>query len=152
MPLCFAYGANMDVEAMASRCPRSKPLGVARLPGHRFALTRRLYAHASRDPRREVWGLLWSMAFADLAALDRWEEVDAGLYARTTRAVIRAAGGPVQAFIYLARDPDAPGPLAPPAYGVDLLRAACRLRLPSSHLGALQAALSGAAPALGGRS
>ena len=26
MPLYFAYGANMDVEAMARRCPRSKPL------------------------------------------------------------------------------------------------------------------------------
>ena len=28
MPLYFAYGANMDVAAMAQRCPNSKPLGL----------------------------------------------------------------------------------------------------------------------------
>ncbi|HEY6732614.1 MAG TPA: gamma-glutamylcyclotransferase, partial [Roseiarcus sp.] len=28
MPLYFAYGSNMDVAAMARRCPRSKALGL----------------------------------------------------------------------------------------------------------------------------
>ncbi|RYE82539.1 MAG: gamma-glutamylcyclotransferase, partial [Hyphomicrobiales bacterium] len=36
MPLYFAYGANMDIAAMRERCPRSTPLGLARLPRHRF--------------------------------------------------------------------------------------------------------------------
>ena len=40
MPLYFAYGSNMDVAAMAQRCPRSKLLGVARLPRHKvFIIT-----------------------------------------------------------------------------------------------------------------
>ena len=151
MPLYFAYGANMDIGAMASRCPRSEPLGLARLPRHRFALTRRLYATVSPDPRQDVWGLLWSLVFADMAGLDRWEEVGAGLYAKTTRAVIRAKGGPVQALIYLARNPDAPGPLAPPTYGADLLRAAGHLQLPATYLGALRAVLSTASPVSGPR-
>jgi len=34
MPLTFAYGSNMDAQAMAQRCPRGKMLGRARLPRH----------------------------------------------------------------------------------------------------------------------
>ena len=53
MPLYFAYGANMDVAAMARRCPRSKPLGLARLMRHRLAVMREGWLTASRDPRAE---------------------------------------------------------------------------------------------------
>ena len=38
MPLYFAYGANMNVAAMAARCPRSKPLGLAKLVRHRLVV------------------------------------------------------------------------------------------------------------------
>mgnify|MGYP002790472545 CR=1 FL=1 len=38
MPLYFAYGLNMDPAGMAQRCPRSKPLGLARLPRHRIGV------------------------------------------------------------------------------------------------------------------
>ena len=48
MPLCFAYGSNMDRAAMAVRCPASTPLGTARLARHRFIVTREGYA--SRRP------------------------------------------------------------------------------------------------------
>jgi len=40
MPLYFSYGSNMDVAGMAARCPRSKPLGLARLAHHRLAIMR----------------------------------------------------------------------------------------------------------------
>lgn len=36
MPLYFAYGSNMDREAMRVRCPNSRALGRARLARHRF--------------------------------------------------------------------------------------------------------------------
>ncbi|MGL4494164.1 MAG: gamma-glutamylcyclotransferase family protein, partial [Beijerinckiaceae bacterium] len=51
MPLYFAYGANMDREGMAKRCPASKPLGLARLARHRFVVTVDGYASVVRDPR-----------------------------------------------------------------------------------------------------
>ncbi len=52
MPLYFAYGANMDVEDMARRCPRSRPLGVARLMRHRLAIMREGWLTATRDAAR----------------------------------------------------------------------------------------------------
>ena len=64
MPLYFAYGANMDVEDMARRCPRSRPLGVARLMRHRLAITREGWLTATRDARGRVHGVLWNLALA----------------------------------------------------------------------------------------
>ena len=53
MPLFFAYGANMDVAAMAQRCPRSKPRGVARLMRHRLVAMREGWLSVARDPQRD---------------------------------------------------------------------------------------------------
>ena len=50
MPLYFAYGANMNVAAMAKRCPRSKPLGVARLMRHGFVILDSGFASVVRAP------------------------------------------------------------------------------------------------------
>ena len=50
MPLYFAYGANMSVEAMARRCPRSKALGQARLERHRLAVMREGWLTAAARP------------------------------------------------------------------------------------------------------
>ena len=79
MPLCFAYGSNMDRDAMAARCPASRPIGLARLARHRPAMMREGYLTVTRDPRRDVHGLLWDVALADMAALDRYEGVSGGL-------------------------------------------------------------------------
>ena len=93
MPLYFAYGANMDVAAMARRCPRSKALGPARLTRHRLVATREGWLTAVRDPLSEVHGVLWDLALADVAALDRFEDVADGLYVKRVQPVA-AAGGP----------------------------------------------------------
>ena len=150
MPLYFAYGSNMDVAAMAARCPRSRPLGLARLPRHSFALTRRGFATVTRAARGEVWGLLWTLALADVPALDRYEEISRGLYAKKMLPVIRDGGAAVQALIYIARNEDAPGQAASPAYGEEIVRAAGAAGVPANYLGALEAAFSSrAAPARG---
>lgn len=141
MPLYFAYGSNMDVDAMAARCPRSTAVGPARLPRHRFALTRRGFATVVRDARQEVWGILWDLALSDVAALDRWEEVGAGLYAKTTQAVIRERGRAVQALIYIAKAPDAAGRLASAGYAEAIFRAAQGHGFPPAYLAALHPAL-----------
>jgi hypothetical protein len=99
MPFYFAYGANMDVEDMARRCPRSRPLGVARLMRHRLAITREGWLTATRDARGRVHGVLWDLALADVSALDRFEQLGDGLYVKTTQAVI-AGSGPKRALVY----------------------------------------------------
>jgi hypothetical protein len=96
---------------MKARCPASKPVGAARLARHRFLVTTDGYASVMRDPRRNVWGLLWDLALADVPALDRWESLSTGLYAKTVQPVLTAQG-PRRALIYLARAtrPGAPKP------------------------------------------
>jgi hypothetical protein len=100
VPLYFAYGANMDVAAMAVRCPGAKLLGPARLPRHRFFITVDGYASVMRAPLSTVHGLLWELALSDVRALDRFEEVDRGLYAKIQQPVISAAG-PRRALVYV---------------------------------------------------
>src|SRR4051794_22635086 len=113
MPLYFAYGSNMERAAMAERCPASKPLGLARLPRHRFFVARAGFASVARDPRRTVWGVLWDLTLADMPALDRYEFVASRLYVKMHQPVLSEAG-PKRALIYVARS-TAPG-VARPGY------------------------------------
>lgn len=99
MPLYFAYGANMDAAAMASRCPLSRLIGGGHLPEHRFIIMREGYASVVRAPRRTVWGVLWELASADLPSLDRYEGVAGGLYTKAALPV-RTRDGVRRALIY----------------------------------------------------
>ena len=127
MPLYFAYGANMDVAAMAVRCPRSKPLGVARLMRHRLAIMREGWLTAIRDPRGRVHGVLWDLALADVSALDRFEGVGDGLYAKVFHPVV-AESGPKRALVYFGANAG-PGQ-AEAAYVRAVIAAARAWRLP----------------------
>ncbi len=99
MPLYFAYGANMDRVAMAARCPGSSPVGIARLPRHRFIITRDGFASVIRDPHATVHGVLWNLALADIPVLDRFEDIARKLYTKASQPVI-IAGGAKRALVY----------------------------------------------------
>ncbi len=131
MPLYFAYGANMDAAAMALRCPVSRLVGGGRLPRHRFIVMREGYASVVRDPARTVWGVLWDLALDDIPALDRYEGVAGGLYAKALRPVTGETGVR-RALIYLGRS-TAPG-RPRPGYLDAVLAAAQAARLPSAYL------------------
>jgi gamma-glutamylcyclotransferase (GGCT)/AIG2-like uncharacterized protein YtfP len=130
MPLYFAYGANMDVAAMAARCPSSKPLGLARLPRHRWIISTDGYANVIRDPRLVVHGMLWELALSDVPVLDRFEDVPR-LYRKVTQPVI-STKGIRQALIYIGRanEPGRPRP----GYLDDVLRAAEGAALPPIYV------------------
>lgn len=141
MPLYFAYGANMDVAAMAGRCPGSAPIGPARLPRHRFIITRDGYASVVRDPRKEVHGLLWRLALADVRVLDKFEEVDRGLYVKIDQPVI-APDGPKRALIYVGTSAEVGSPR--PGYLESVLASAQSLNFPAAYLQDMTRFLSGA--------
>lgn len=143
MPLTFAYGSNMDVAAMQARCPSARPLGVARLMRHRFLIMREGYASVVRDPRRTVWGLLWDVALADMPALDRYESLHTGLYAKALQPVVTQEGAR-KALIYVGRSAE-PGP-AKPGYMESVLEAARAAGLPMPYVAELATHL----PGLGG--
>ena len=125
----------MNAGAMARRCPRSKALGLARLERHRLAVMREGWLTAVRDPRAAVHGVLWDLALADVATLDRYEGVPQGLYAKLLQAVI-AGRGPKQAIVYFGANAG-PG-AARPAYMADVLAAARSWPLPAEGLQALE--------------
>jgi gamma-glutamylcyclotransferase (GGCT)/AIG2-like uncharacterized protein YtfP len=133
MPLYFAYGANMDAPAMAARCPRSRPLGRARLARHRFVVLETGYASVARDNRADVHGLLWDLALADASALDRFEDVARGLYRKLVLPVLREqAVGSAHALVYIggAAREGAPAP----GYMESVAAAARAAALPAAYV------------------
>ena len=148
MPLYFAYGANMSVGGMARRCPRSKALGPARLVRHRLAVMREGWLTVAHDPRSAVHGVLWDLALADVAALDRYEGLPQGLYAKLRQPVV-AERGPRQAIVYVGANAG-PG-AARPDYIADIIAAARSWLLPSEAIEALERIAAVGRSTLGGR-
>lgn len=106
MPLYFAYGANMDADAMARRCPRAKVVGPGRLARWRLFVMPSGFVSVAPDPRASVYGALWELPIAEVAALDRYELVAQGMYVKRTLPVLREPVGSARAFVYVGADPD----------------------------------------------
>jgi gamma-glutamylcyclotransferase (GGCT)/AIG2-like uncharacterized protein YtfP len=104
MRLYFAFGANMDVEGMAQRCPQAQPLGTAELEHHRFAIVHPGYATVIPSRGSRVHGVLWKLGARDLAILDAYENLPLGLYGREERPV-RHEGRVRRAIVYFVHEP-----------------------------------------------
>lgn len=102
MPVYFAYGANLDRNAMARRCPGSTVLSLGRLVNHRFYVTVDGFASVRREEGATVHGLLWRLSVGDVAALDRFEEVGSGLYSKQMLPVFKNVGAS-SALVYIGR-------------------------------------------------
>lgn len=136
MPLHFAYGSNMDAAAMARRCPRSRLLGRARLARWRFVILPSGFASVVPDPRAAVHGALWDVPASDVSALDRYEQVGQGLYAKKIIPVLREPCGASPALVYIgaAPQPGAASAAAWTGYLADIIAAAQALELPAAHI------------------
>lgn len=133
---CFAYGANLDEIEMARRCPGARPTGVAKLPGWRFLTNRRGWGTIVPCPDGLVYGLLWRLTVADVAALDDYEGLPEGLYRRGQIEVFAPDGRPVKAWAYFAADSE-PGP-PQPGYLEQVSAAAECLGLPAEYVAELR--------------
>lgn len=134
MPLYFAYGLNMDPVGMAQRCPNSRALGPARLPRHRFIVTRDGYASVIRDPREEVHGVLWDCSLGDIRVLDKFEDLASGLYVKISQPVI-VPGGAKRALIYIGRSGEPGRPK--PGYMETVIAGAESFGLPATYISSL---------------
>ncbi len=103
----FAYGGNIIAADMAERCPDAREIGVASLPGWRFAITRQGYATILPEPAASVMGVLWWITSRCQQVLDEFEDVSGGLYRHATLAIEG-----VPALLYLAVDTTAGKPRA----------------------------------------
>jgi gamma-glutamylcyclotransferase (GGCT)/AIG2-like uncharacterized protein YtfP len=105
--LYFAYGANLEPRRFRRRCPGATAVARARLPDHRLAFTR--YSRPERggvadivaDAEAEVWGALWEIDAACVAALDDYEGVPQA-YRRERVRVIDDGGAEHEAMAYVA--------------------------------------------------
>lgn len=69
--LYFAYGSNLHLDQMESRCPTAVPLIPLTLPGYRLVF--RGVADVERDEDERVVGALYRIRERDERALDRYE-------------------------------------------------------------------------------
>lgn len=67
----FGYGANTSIKSMARRCPQSKSLGAAVLPGWRLRFA--YHADIVQDSLSHTNGVLWSITDKCLESLDSFE-------------------------------------------------------------------------------
>ena len=137
MTLYFAYGSNMDVAALRTRCPAARKIGSARLARHRFALMADGYASVLRDPSAEVHGVLFDLAHSDIAPLDRYEDIESGLYIKAFQPVIRQDGHTNRAMIYIGTDRNRGG-VPIPGYMSAIVAAARAADLPPAYVAMLE--------------
>jgi gamma-glutamylcyclotransferase (GGCT)/AIG2-like uncharacterized protein YtfP len=132
--LHFAYGSNMHVGLMRARCPDARVVGRAVLRGHRFVVTRDGYASVTAAPGGIVHGLLWRISPRDLAALDAYENIEAGLFRRVLLSV-QTHGRSAKALVYIGRSG---GPGRARAGYMELVAMAAReAGLPSDYVAGL---------------
>ena len=103
MTLYFAYGTNMDRAGMRLRCPTARALGTGMLEGWRLFVMRDGYVSIAPQAGACVHGVLWRLGPRDLAALDAYEAIDAGLYRREVLQVLHE-GRHTPAEVYVGGD------------------------------------------------
>ncbi len=121
---------------MAQRCPRSHPLGRARLARHRLFFMACGAASVMRAPKASVHGVLWRLAPSDVGALDRYEEVGRGLYRKILSPVLREPTGSAQALLYVGAETATGAPRTD--HLAAILAAAAEWELPAAYIAYLQ--------------
>ncbi len=98
----FAYGSNMSVRQMATRCPEAVVVGPALLHDYVFRINLHGVATVVPSPESVIYGVAWEISDRDLANLDRYEGVPS-FYVRES-TFVEVKGEVLPALIYLAVD------------------------------------------------
>lgn len=96
--LYIAYGANLDKQAMAFRCPDAKPVGARKLNNAKLVF--RGVADIAYEPGSKVPVAIWKISAADERNLDSFEGVGMGMYRKKWISI----GDGKEALIYLMND------------------------------------------------
>jgi hypothetical protein len=104
--LYAAYGSNMDPTQMLLRAPHSPARGTGWLAGWRLTFGGEdlgwegSLATVVEEPADQVFVALYDLTDADEDALDDWEGLDLGLYAKI-RVRVATLEGDVTAWLYV---------------------------------------------------
>jgi gamma-glutamylcyclotransferase (GGCT)/AIG2-like uncharacterized protein YtfP len=132
----FAYGSNMNWLQMRRRCPSSRFVCTAQLPGYRFAIARhsRLRdcgtANIFPEAGSRVWGIVYEVSESDMAIMDGFEDG----YSRQRHLVHNINNDPsmFEALVYIAPK-EAGVPLPNAEYKRLMLEGARFWRLPDDY-------------------
>ena len=139
--LYFAYGSNLDLRQFRRRCPGHDAVGRARLPGYRLAFTRYStkrkggVADVVPEEGAVVWGALYDVDEACIAALDEFEGAPRA-YRRETLRVIDDSGEEREAIVYVANRTGVFEPSA--AYLELIVRGAREHGLPEEYIRSIE--------------
>jgi gamma-glutamylcyclotransferase (GGCT)/AIG2-like uncharacterized protein YtfP len=145
----FAYGSNMAPGEISQWCPQHRYVGVASLPDHRLAFTRKSrngygVADIVEEPGREVWGVLYELSADDLVSLDRKEGLGRAYEHVDVCVRLEADGAERTAKAYTVISKESPDVPTSREYLRRVTDAAYARRLPGRYLAELQAIPTGA--------
>lgn len=136
----FAYGVNMNHRGMAQRCPDSKFISAASLQDHELLFDGQSLirpggtANITVNLGHQVWGGLFEISEADLAALDAFERYPDS-YQRKKVSVMDTEGNIYEAVVYYRtnQEPAVPGE----SYLSEVLAGARDCMLPEDYISKL---------------
>ena len=129
--LCFAFGSNMDMGQMKSRCPSRFVLGRAYIDGYdiQFSSLSKLWKGGTADIFEKkgstVWGVLYNISLDDLTVLDQYE----GHYRRVEIMVNHQPNRLTKSWVYVVKKKKT-GLKPSPNYLTTLLNAAVKFNFP----------------------
>jgi gamma-glutamylcyclotransferase len=147
--LYFAYGSNMNWQQMEDRCPSAHFFGVALLPDHSLAFTRKSInrgcgvADVLPTQGHNVWGVVYEITDRDIIKLDKSEGYMPGRqknsYFRRESVVLHNGDDqqPLTVFIYFG-DPMQNPPLPNIEYKDLILSGAQYWNLPEAYVRELE--------------
>jgi hypothetical protein len=125
----------MSRRLMEMRCPAAAVVGTGSLAGWRFIINPDGVGSIARHPGAQVLGVLWRVSARDLAAINAYEGIDTGLYARCVLPV-QHDGTMRPALVYIARRRGKGTPR--PGYISLVVEDARSWELPESYIRSLQ--------------
>ena len=127
--LYFAYGSNMNLEQMASRCPDARVLGNVRLEGYRLAFRmnggHRGVATVLPEEGCHVDGVLWEISPQDEKNLDFYEGFPR-LYSKEPVKVTDREGNTFTVMAYTMNSPYKDVPALPSKSYLEGILNGCR--------------------------
>lgn len=112
----LAYGSNLNIGQMASRCPGARPVGTSSLPGYELLFKGSktgAYLTIEKAAGDYVPVAVWEVSPEDEAALDRYEGFPRFYYKKeVTLPMLGLTSGKltkIDAFVYIMREERAPG-------------------------------------------
>lgn len=141
----FAYGSNLSLRQMLTRCPHAKFIAKAKIKNYQFGITgysaRWRGGGATILPKKgtEVWGVVYEVDSHCLSRLDGFERLRQKAYSRKSITCHFANGRTKRAMVYIRE----PRRLTHSShkYRSTILKGALSANLPASYMADLRLCL-----------